>query len=275
MKIVVCGKGGSGKSTLAAMVAMAMDRKGYNVLLIDADESNYGLHRLLGMEPPQPVLDSLGGKKGFRQKTAANFPPGTDELPFKPGMGLADLPEKIIARRNAIRLLVVGKIHQPGEGCACPMGALSKLILSRLNLADKDIVIIDTTAGVEHFGRGIDSDCDLILAVVDPCHESFVLAAKIQTMAQQAGIAMFLVLNKADDHLKAAMLQRLTPEKVVAVIPLNPNLFEIGFNGRALEAPLGETDPICRLIADLIAKRKASGYERASSHFQIFAKRED
>ena len=40
----------------------------------------------------------------------------------------------------------------------------------------KDVVIIDTTAGVEHFGRGIDRFCNLIIGVVDPTYESLAMA---------------------------------------------------------------------------------------------------
>jgi len=32
-------------------------------LLIDADESNYGLHRMLGISHPVSMLDNLEGKK--------------------------------------------------------------------------------------------------------------------------------------------------------------------------------------------------------------------
>ena len=43
MKIAVCGKGGSGKSTVTALLAKELARKGKPVLVIDSDESNYGL----------------------------------------------------------------------------------------------------------------------------------------------------------------------------------------------------------------------------------------
>ena len=45
MKVLICGKGGSGKSTIAALLAKCVSRRGYQVLVVDSDESNYGLHR--------------------------------------------------------------------------------------------------------------------------------------------------------------------------------------------------------------------------------------
>ena len=48
MKITICGKGGCGKSTITSLLAKALARRGKEVLVIDSDESNYGLHRQLG-----------------------------------------------------------------------------------------------------------------------------------------------------------------------------------------------------------------------------------
>lgn len=50
MKIAVCGKGGCGKSTVTSLLAKALARRGKEILVIDSDESNYGLHRQLGMK---------------------------------------------------------------------------------------------------------------------------------------------------------------------------------------------------------------------------------
>ena len=66
MKIIICGKGGSGKSTLSTLLAKGLSKRGYSILMVDGDESNLGLHRLLGGKEPVNFMDSLGGKKGFR-----------------------------------------------------------------------------------------------------------------------------------------------------------------------------------------------------------------
>ena len=50
MKITVCGKGGCGKSTVSALLAKEFERMGKTVLVADSDESNYGLHRQLGVK---------------------------------------------------------------------------------------------------------------------------------------------------------------------------------------------------------------------------------
>ena len=50
MKIVICGKGGSGKSTISALLAREIAEKGNEVLVVDTDESNFGLYKQLGFE---------------------------------------------------------------------------------------------------------------------------------------------------------------------------------------------------------------------------------
>ena len=56
MKIAVCGKGGCGKSTVTSLLAKALARRGKEILVIDSDESNYGLHLSLIhiSEPTRP-----------------------------------------------------------------------------------------------------------------------------------------------------------------------------------------------------------------------------
>ena len=63
MKIAVCGKGGCGKSTVTSLLAKALARREKEILVIDSDESNYGLHRQLGMKLPRDFTDYFGGKQ--------------------------------------------------------------------------------------------------------------------------------------------------------------------------------------------------------------------
>ena len=63
MKILICGKGGSGKSTIASLLAKNMQAQGYRVLVVDTDESNYGLSVQLGLNEPTELMEQIGGKK--------------------------------------------------------------------------------------------------------------------------------------------------------------------------------------------------------------------
>jgi CO dehydrogenase maturation factor len=61
MKVLICGKGGSGKSTIASLLAKDLKTKGYRVLVVNADESNYSLSAQLGMEDSKELMDQLAG----------------------------------------------------------------------------------------------------------------------------------------------------------------------------------------------------------------------
>ncbi len=46
-----------------SLLAKALARRGKKILVIDSDESNYGLHRQLGMKLPRDFTDYFGGKQ--------------------------------------------------------------------------------------------------------------------------------------------------------------------------------------------------------------------
>ena len=76
MKISICGKGGSGKSVIAALLAIGLKARGYRVLVVDSDESNSGLFRLLGFHrPPTPLMEMAGGKRGLKERMAVKTSP--------------------------------------------------------------------------------------------------------------------------------------------------------------------------------------------------------
>ncbi len=255
MKLLICGKGGSGKSTVSSLLAKAMAVRGLNVLVIDTDESNYGLHRQLGMELPDDFMNFFGGKRGmFKKRRAAS---GKEDVKkkgrepvnlFDKRWGFDDLPAEYLTTKNGIKLLAVGKIHDFGEGCACPMGALAKNLLDNLDVTDEEVVIIDTDAGVEHFGRGVEKGCDAILAVVDPSYESLKLAGKIDGMAKSIGKKIYFVLNKVDDDDRAMMLESLDQLNVVGTIPANRDISRAGLAGEELGLNLPEIESLAGAI---------------------------
>ena len=158
MKIAVCGKGGSGKSTVAALLAYEALHRGYRVLVVDSDESNAGLFGMLGFDhPPLPLLDFVGGREGLKQKMGQPNIFGLDRITT------ADIPEEYILQENGLGLVAVGKIMHALEGCACPMGALNREFLKKLTLEKNEVAIVDMEAGIEHFGRGIETGIDLSL----------------------------------------------------------------------------------------------------------------
>ena len=119
---------------------------------------------------------------------------------------------------NDIRLVCIGKILQSLEGCACPMGALSREFLKRLSLKEGEVAIVDMEAGIEHFGRGIETSIDSVLIVVEPSLDSLELAEKINNLAIEVGIdKVSAVLNKVPSGKLAFKLRDELFKKKVSI----------------------------------------------------------
>ena len=249
MKIMICGKGGSGKSTVTTLLARALNRDGKTVLVVDTDESNLCLHRLLGARLPEVLMENMGGRKEAKEKLNPSFPHHPDNAFFKDPLTIADLPSSCLAEVDGIRLLVVGKIREFGEGCACMIGSISKAVLSRLREGADEVVLIDAEAGLEHFGRRVDAGCDLILVIIDPSFESILLADRTRQLAEEAGVQAFFILNKVDDAVRETMEERLDPEKIIACIPRDDGLFLQCLHGQPLTQEIREIEAVSRFIA--------------------------
>lgn len=247
MKLLICGKGGAGKSTVAALIAMAMEKQGKHVLLVDADESNIGLYRMLGLPTPAPLMENLGGKKGFQEKTRGTGLGGPPPL-FHPGMTLDALPDGVVAKKGRLRVISTGKILHFGEGCACPMGRLFTMLFAALDLADQDLVIVDTAAGLEHFGRRLDSQVDRVVCVVAPSYESVIMARRARTLAAEAGLPLCVILNRTTPQVAQEMAEALEDLDILGHIPENSSLFLNTLRGEALDSGIPEMDRICQAL---------------------------
>jgi len=245
-KIAICGKGGSGKSTVVALLAHGLADRGLRVLVVDADESNPGLHRMLGMEKrPQPLLDLVGGKRKVFE-AFSNESGSPESVLTREQIATSDLPSDYVEQHNGIRLVCVGKILQSLEGCACPMGALSREFLHRLYLQDDEVAVIDTEAGIEHFGRGVEKSVDAVVAVTEPSFDSIELAAKIGDLATEMGLdGSCAILNKvASDELGSQLEHALLDRglKIIGIVGYEPEVFQAALEGRPVRRDMVRTN---------------------------------
>ncbi len=247
MKISICGKGGCGKSSITTLMAKEFAKKGYRVLVIDGDESNLSLHKLLGMDMPKDFIEYLGGRKEFMKKLREKMD-GKDVELFEGEIYIDSLPKDYLVEKGNIKLLAIGKIHDFGEGCACPMGALLREFLKSLKLKDKEIVIVDTEAGIEHFGRGVEGGCDVIIAVIDPTYESIRLSKKIEEIGEKLGKKVYFIINKVDDETKDLILENINKDKVIAVIPNNKEIMRYGLKGEELKVEIPEIKEVVEFL---------------------------
>ncbi|MDI9619541.1 MAG: P-loop NTPase [Candidatus Nezhaarchaeota archaeon] len=249
MKIAISGKGGCGKSTLTVLLSKAFSKMGFNVTVVDVDESNVGLSKMLGLEEGgKSLMELLGGREEFRR--ALN-------------KGLPDIPSlnHAATTRDRVRLVKVGKIERGGEGCACLMGILAKEVLS--NVRDEgDLIIVDMDAGIEHLGRGVDKAVDVLLFVVDPTYDSVVLAERASKMAAELGIKRFAaVLNKVDDEAANILSSKLSAlgVRIIGVIRQDPKIARSALTGEAIDSGAAMSDAMALASALLEEVKDGSG----------------
>lgn len=258
MKIAVCGKGGCGKSTVTTLLGKELARVGQKVLIIDSDESNYGLHRQLGMELPRDFTEYFGGKdKAFKTMMTSGI---LEQMKlsafakkfFSEEWTFADIPEEYYEKKDGIMLMSGGKIRKANEGCACTMNSIIEQFISHLQLKENETALLDMEAGVEHFGRGTDNSVDKVVMIVDPSYESLRLSGKIKDLAESIGKPVYYVFNKVTEENRAFMMDAVADRNAVAAcIPLTQKISEAGLCGKELVQREPEVEKLAkRLLSD-------------------------
>ena len=208
MKLAVAGKGGIGKTTLVAFLAREAAARGYRVLVVDAD-SDPNLATTLGIaEPITPLADDeeliaeRAGTGGF-----IRLNPTVD-----------DIPSRYVVERGGIRLLVLGGIRGAGAGCACPANTLLKTLLAHLLVAERDIVLLDMEAGIEHLGRGTVRSVDGLVLLVESDRKALETADRTLQLARDLGIRRIVaVANRVHDDDDREAIRSGLPREVTMI----------------------------------------------------------
>jgi|YelNatPaOPRAMG01_1025707.scaffolds.fasta_scaffold09017_7 CO dehydrogenase maturation factor len=212
MKLAISGKGGVGKTTLASVLAHLFARDGYRVTAIDCDAA-MNLPSALGIKTKIKPLSEL--KDLIEERVV--MPLGTYRLNPK----VDDVFELYSAyNEDGVRVLVLGTIEKGGEGCFCPENAFLRAILRHAIFREKDVLILDMEAGVEHLGRGTARGVDLLIAVVEPGSRAIETLERIKKLSEDIGIEkLAVVVNKfIDNEMSRSVISRIK-YPILGIIP--------------------------------------------------------
>lgn len=232
MKIAVSGKGGVGKTTFSSSLAMAYNKAGAKVLVVDADP-DANLAQALGIPAseiagikPIAKMDEL-----VEERTGAK--PGAAGSIFKMNPKVDDIPDEYSYNHKGIKLLVMGKSKAGGAGCYCPENVLLKSLVRHIILRRGDVAILDMEAGIEHLTRGTSGAVDALVVVVEPGGRSLQTALQVKGLATDLGITrVYVVGNKVrGDEDRKFIADNLPGMEVLGFISYNPEVIEADLKG--------------------------------------------
>lgn len=208
MKLAVAGKGGVGKTTLVALLAREAVTRGYRVLVVDAD-SDPNLATTLGIT--ESILPLANEEELVAERTGSG-----GFIRFNPTVD--DIPSRYTVEHEGIRLLVLGGIRGGGTGCACPANALLRALLAHLLVQEREMVLLDMEAGIEHLGRGTVRNVDALVLIVESDRKTLETAGRTLGLARDLGIERILaVANRVRDEVDSAEIRVGLPAEIPIV----------------------------------------------------------
>jgi len=227
--IAITGKGGTGKTAVAAMLIRYLvkdSNKKYRMLVIDAD-ADANLADALGVQPGK----TIGDMREFMQQSRYSTPPETDkQVLFESKLF------EILLEEEGFDLLVMGKPE--GSGCYCFVNNLLRGIMDR-TVANYDLVVIDTPAGLEHFSRKTIPDLDDLIVVTDESRRGLTTGERIRDLAKEIEMKyknLYVIVNKVTPGRREKVLEnaRSLGLKVIGTIPYDESLAKFDLVGDPL-----------------------------------------
>jgi CO dehydrogenase maturation factor len=235
---VITGKGGVGKTTLTSCLATVLAHKGINVLAVDEDPQ-MNLPYALGLPPDaaSTIVPLNMNREYIEEKTGISPGKSGWGAMFKLNPDVDDVVDRFgIKLAEKLNLLVMGTVKQAGGGCLCAENVLLDSTIRHLALRADEGILLDTQAGVEHFGRALSKGFTHCLVVSDETFNSLNVACHSARLAREIGIPRIcLVVNKSHegtaDKLERYQKQTATTFKDLfmgtVLLPDEPLLREI------------------------------------------------
>ena len=263
-RVVITGKGGVGKTTLTALLARSLARRSFTVLAVDADPQ-MNLPYALGLPTKEASqLTPLSNNADYvEEKTGARPGEGWGLL-FRLNPNVVDVVDRFgVVGPDRVRLLIMGSLTQPAAGCLCPENSLLSAVVNSIALREGEVILMDTQAGVEHFGRAIAKGFHHAIVLSDPTFNSLQVALETARLAREMGLpAVHLALNRvrSKQELDKAMSRLAASDFTFSsthVLPYDEQCLETEPSVEALlESDSDFMKAIEALSAGLVAKER-------------------
>ncbi len=204
IRVVITGKGGVGKTTLTSCLSRLLGQRGIKVLAADEDPQ-MNLPYALGMPPQQAAaIVPLSQNPDYIEEKTGARPGKSFGALFRLNPVVDDVVERFGVKVDEnLDLLVMGTVVQAASGCLCSENVLLDSVLNYLALRDGEAILLDTQAGVEHFGRALAKGFSQCLVVSDLSFNALAVARHAAELARQLGIArIHLVVNRYREEVQ-------------------------------------------------------------------------
>ena len=237
-RVVVTGKGGVGKTTLTAALARRLAASGGAVLAVDADPQLNLAAALAVPEAERREIVPLSRNRDLvEEKTGARPESGYGVL-FRLNPDLSDVVGRFaVPAPDGVQLLVMGAIETAGAGCLCPEVSLLAGVIGEVALRDGEAILLDTQAGVEHFGRSLARGFTDAILVTDPTRNGVEAALAAARLAAQLEIdRLHLVLNRVRSPRDRARVDGYLTAAAVAGDPAFASVHELPYDDAVMDA---------------------------------------
>lgn len=238
MKIAVAGKGGVGKTFISGTLARLLARDGYNVLAVDADP-NINLASTLGItrEISDKIVPLSDNESLIEERTGV-APGSSYGSVFRLTPTVGDIVKKFgVVGPDDVQLLVMGTVKGGDTGCMCPANALLRVLIQHILIRERDVVVMDMVAGLEHLGRGTAKRVDTMIVVVEPRMKSVETVRRTLKLADEIEVQEVIsVGNKIRNDKERRFVEERMGElgaPVAALIPYDSAVAEADMLGVA------------------------------------------
>lgn len=279
-RVVITGKGGVGKTTLTSCLATALAGNGINVLAVDEDPQmnlpnalGVGYEESARIVPLNRHADYIEEKTGIRPGRSGwgalfKLNPDVDDVVGRLGLKVAD----------NLNLLVMGTVNQAGGGCLCAENVLLDATIRHLALRPNEAILLDTQAGMEHFGRSLAKGFGQCVVVTDSSFNALSVAIQSALLARDTGIELVhLVVNRvAAGDMRLKRFEKETGQQLrdifdaIVEVPAEPLLQTLDPNvSRIMEDRQNSYAAAVMRLASLLNSPPcscASGHHHPHSH---------